>query len=42
MMTQMLPSQQTVLNASKYDVKVMDHTDSDDLAVLKKLREHHC
>ena len=25
-------------NASKYDVKVMDATDSDDLAVLKKLR----
>ena len=27
------------VNASKYEVKVMDATDSDDLAVLKKLRE---
>ena len=26
-------------NASKYGVKVMDATDSDDLAILKKLRE---
>ena len=27
------------VNASKYEVKVMDATDSDDLAILKKLRE---
>ena len=27
------------VNASKYDVKVMDATDSDDLAVLKSLRD---
>lgn len=26
-------------NASKYDVKVMDATDADDLAVMKKLRK---
>ena len=39
MMTQIVTITTDGVNASKYEVKVMDATDSDDLAILKKLRE---